>query len=206
MPDQDISQRRWDYYYTHTQHRPPSDLLLKVVEGITMTPSHNDLAIDLGCGAGRDTQALLARGWQVLAIDSQSTALEITRNQAPVDYQTNLQTREAAFEGLTLPNARLIHAHYSLPFCHPDQFDALWQQIEMALTNDGCFSGTFFGPNDEWAGTPTMTFHTADDVRLLFERFQIMYFSEEDAVGKTAVGREKHWHVFSVVAQKVKRG
>jgi hypothetical protein len=29
-------------------------------------------AIDLGCGAGRDTFALLAEGWRVLAIDQQS--------------------------------------------------------------------------------------------------------------------------------------
>ena len=32
-----------------------------------------DFAIDLGCGAGRDTIYLLHNGWKVLAIDKEDT-------------------------------------------------------------------------------------------------------------------------------------
>jgi trans-aconitate methyltransferase len=32
-------------------------------------------AVDLGCGAGRDTAELLRRGWRVLAIDAEAEAI-----------------------------------------------------------------------------------------------------------------------------------
>nr|WP_312508672.1 class I SAM-dependent methyltransferase [Pseudomonas luteola] len=34
------------------------------------------VALDLGCGTGRDTLELLARGWDVIAVDAQAEALE----------------------------------------------------------------------------------------------------------------------------------
>ncbi|WP_354669623.1 methyltransferase domain-containing protein [Pseudomonas sp. WAC2] len=34
------------------------------------------VALDLGCGTARDTLELLARGWDVIAVDAQAEALE----------------------------------------------------------------------------------------------------------------------------------
>ena len=36
-------------------------------------------AVDLGCGSGADTIALLKRRWRVLAIDGEAEAIDIKR-------------------------------------------------------------------------------------------------------------------------------
>lgn len=46
-----------------------------------------------------------------------------------------------------------------------------------------------------------MTFHTEEQVRRMFEGFEVEYFYEMDEDGK-AVSGPKHWHVFTVIARQ----
>ena len=41
------------------------------------------MAIDLGCGDGTDTLALLDRGWSVLAVDIEPAGLALLRSRIP---------------------------------------------------------------------------------------------------------------------------
>jgi SAM-dependent methyltransferase len=113
-----------------------------------------------------------------------------------------LQTQVAKFEEVNLPPADLIHASYSIPFCHPDHFPELWEKIANALKPGGRFAGQFFGVHDSWANEPDMTFHTEAQVRAMLQNFETEYFHEEDADGHAASG-PKHWHVFTVIARKI---
>ena len=108
----------------------------------------------------------------------------------------------AKFEVVILPPADLIHASYSIPFCHPDHFLAFWEQISNALNPGGRFAGQFFGVHDSWADSKDMTFHTEAQVRSMIAAFECEYFHEEDADGQAASG-PKHWHVFTVIVRKV---
>ena len=52
-------------YYKNTKNALPHENIKKFLE-IDILPGN---AIELGCGAGRDTICLIKNGWNVLAID-----------------------------------------------------------------------------------------------------------------------------------------
>jgi hypothetical protein len=116
-----------------------------------------------------------------------------------------LETYIVSFEQLALPACDLINASYALPFCKPACFNEVWQHIVASIQSGGRFSGHFFGNRDGWAGNPAMTFQTIEQFYKLMHSFEIEHFFEEDGPGKTAAGAAKYWHVYSVVARKVKR-
>jgi len=190
----------WEHYYEKIQGREPRQLLLDVLEKYPTGKSLH--AIDLGCGDGTETVVLLARGWNVLAVDGARVAIEHLMDKVPQDAQVRLQTQVAKFEEFALPKTDLIHASLSIPFCHPDHFPVLWEKITNALNLGGRFAGQFFGVNDSWANDPDMTFHTGEQVRAMLEKFEIEYFHEQDEDGNATSG-PKHWHVFTAIARKV---
>ena len=190
----------WDEYYKKIQGRNPRKLLLDVLENFL--PGESLQAIDLGSGDGTETVELLSRGWHVLAVDSEPAGIKRLMEKVPQEWQARLQTQLATFEEFILPPADLIHASYSIPFCHPDHFLALWEQISNALNPGGRFAGQFLGVHDSWADSKDMTFHTEAQVRSMIAAFETEYFHEEDADGQAASG-PKHWHVFTVIVRKV---
>jgi len=196
LPDDTFN---WDEYYEKIQGRAPRQLLLDALEKF---PAGGGLqAIDLGSGDGTETIVLLATGWDVLAIDGEPAGIQRLLNRVPQIAKSYLQTQVAKFEDVSLPPADLIHASYSLPFCHPSHFPALWGKILNALNPGGRFAGQFFGVHDSWADNKDMTFHSEAQVREMLEGLATEYFHEEDADGQAASG-PKHWHVFTVIAQK----
>jgi tellurite methyltransferase len=60
---------RWGEYYKVAPGRPPRELWRQTVIRFGPGDQPSRLAIDLGCGAGTETVALLSEGWHVLAID-----------------------------------------------------------------------------------------------------------------------------------------
>lgn len=54
-------------YYKITKNRGPNFLTTEFLK-LGITPGK---AIDLGCGAGRDTVALIKNNWEVLSIDKE---------------------------------------------------------------------------------------------------------------------------------------
>lgn len=195
---------RWQRFYQATADSTPHETLLKALAlfEAEASPPHPRLALDLGCGAGRDTFELLRRGWRVLAIDGQDAAIEHLLAKVSAQDQNRLQTQINPFDQLTLPQAELVNASFSLPFCAPGYFDRLWEQITASLSASGRFSGHFFGVHDEWANNPQMTFHTLEQVKGFLSSFAIEFFEETDKDGAIATGANKHWHIFSVVARK----
>lgn len=194
---------QWEVYYEKMSGREPRPLTRDVVARFAQEPSeHPRHAIDLGCGEGTETAYLLAKGWQVLAIDKEPAAFEHLRTKIPAEAQDRLQTQVASFETAVLSPADLIHASYSVPFCHPHHFDALWSQIVQNINPGGRFVGQLFGVNDTWASRTDMTFFTAEQTRALFTGFEIEHFHEEDTDGQSTIG-PKHWHVFDVIARKL---
>lgn len=194
----------WDQHYQHFDKKnlPPAATLRKALELFeNESPPHRQ-SIDLGCGTGIDTWALLLGGWQVLAIDREQSAIDKLANPAS-DASVPLATRCQEFASLeALPTSGLVNASFSLPFCAPDQFAGLWAKINQALVPGGRFAGHLFGPNDDWHSRPDMTFHSTAQARALFAGFELEVFKEVDEMGKTVAGTPKHWHVFHIVARK----
>ena len=195
--------KSWTSYYNAVADSPPRPTLLKALE-CYVAGGHPQpgMAIDLGCGGGRDTQELLRQGWQVLAIDQEVEAVKRTQLSTPPEHFLQLTTQASRFEEVILSPAQLINGSFSLPFCPPQHFDALWGKIVNSLMPGGYFAGHLFGIRDEWAGSPDMNFHTLAEVTARFADFEIIQLDERDEDGSTATGKAKHWHIFAVVARR----
>ncbi|WP_448598461.1 class I SAM-dependent methyltransferase [Thermoleptolyngbya sp.] len=159
-------------------------------------------AVDLGCGDGQDTAELLRRGWRVLAIDCKPEAIARLRQRSDLD-RTHLETRVQHFENLTLPpDVSLINASFCLPFCPPQHFAQLWEEIVVALSPSGRFCGQLLGDQDTWATSADLTCHNRSQVNQLLTPFEVEWLEEENHPSNPALGEEKHWHMFHIVARK----
>jgi tellurite methyltransferase len=198
-------QNNWLDYYKAVDKQPPHTTLTKALDSFAEAGSGR-LAIDLGCGSGRDSLELLRRGWRVLAIDREEKGLKLLREKVRQEHYSGLEIHCAAFEDLqTLPECTLVNASFSLPFCAPTHFEKLWQLIVTAIKPGGRFVGTFFGTKDSWAQPEKQqlkTFHSREQLEKLLEAFEIEDLLEQEYDGQTALGSSKHWHIFEVIATK----
>src|SRR5690606_20023189 len=154
------SPESWKSYYERTGSRPPRETLLFALDRFEAEhlPGDRRFAIDLGCGNGRDTIEMLRRGWRVLAIDAEQSAIDglLARPDLPPDPR--LETLVSRFEDADWPAADLVNSSFALPFCPPDRFPELWRRIIASLRPGGRFSGQLFGDRDSWVGRQGITF------------------------------------------------
>ena len=195
------SEIEWEEYYRAIEGRSARPLFVDAIPFLPGRPAGGPtfVAIDVGCGDGTETLALLARGWTVIAVDRAPEAIARLRASVPPEDSSRLSTFVAPFHELELPDADFVYAGLSLPFCEPREFDEVWRRLATALRPLGVFAGHFFGPHDTWAGTPGMTFQTREEVELLLHDFDVHLLQEQDEDG-VAVSGPKHWHVFHVIA------
>lgn len=203
-PSSHADGQNWVNYYQAVEGRPPRETLLKALEIFDATGpiDRPKFAVDLGCGDGRDAVELLRRGWRVLAVDGEQKAFDRLLDR-PIDRDL-LETQLMRFENLSLPPAiDLINASFCLPFCPPADFPNLWQTIVKSLNPGGIFCGQLFGDRDSWTVYPDRSHHTREQVEALLQPFKIELLDEEEHPGVTAIGEEKYWHIFHIVARKV---
>ena len=199
--------KTWEIYYQNTLNiSDPHKTLLLAQKYFQLESKIGGMAADLGAGTGRDTLFLLKQGWKVLAIDAEQLSIDIILNRVDVSYLNNLEVLVSPFSEMILPNELdLINASYSLPFCNPKDFPQCWRMIIDQLAIGGRFSGQFFGEKDEWALNPDLTIHSYEEMLRLFEdQFVIEYLQIEDGLIPCANGKMKHWHVYHVVAKKIR--
>jgi SAM-dependent methyltransferase len=158
-------------------------------------------ALDLGCGAGRDTRYLLARGWRVTAVDREPAAIALFADLP----QENLRAVQSSFEDFVYEREKydLVSAQFSLPFLPRFVFRGVFSRVKQAIKPRGLFAGNFFGVNDGW-NTPDndLTFLTREAVDRALEGLTVIELTQEERDGNTAWGTMKHWHEFQVIARK----
>lgn len=189
--------KSWSKYYENTKALKPSRFLIEAFESFNPKP---ELAVDLGCGAGRDTRYLLEKGFDVKAVDKDPAAKE---HLEQLPHQDRLEFICVEFEDFVFDHYDLINAHYALPFTKKDSFDSVINKVIGSIKPGGVFVGQLFGVDDEW-NTPEakMTFCERTDVDKLFSNFKVLEISEVNEDGAMANGNSKHWHVFNIIAQK----
>ena len=191
-------ERNISEYYKITEnynaHKNVTDFL-----SLNVLPSN---AIDLGSGAGRDTIALIKKGWKVLAIDKEDTE-EIIRKHLTDEEQKKMKFLNAKFGRMDIPKTKLIVANYSLSFSKRELFNEIWKKIDDSIIKGGYFVGTLFGKNDSWAkGKNDMTFFDTNNINEMFKEYKILKYEEIEKDKKTALGQDKHWHIFDITAIK----
>ena len=194
---------KWQVYYRATDGRPPRPTLSRALDAFAAEGRGPGLlAVDLGCGIGRDTLPLLRSGWRVLAVDRERRALDELTRRAAGEGLAGLETLCRSFERLRLPACDLINASFSLFCCRPDAFPGLWRRIVDALRPGGRFAGQILGPRDSWAGMRNRSVLERRELDLLLRRLEVERLEEEETDAVTPIGEAKHWHIWHVNARR----
>lgn len=189
----------WQQYYEKALSRGHSP---RTEMATSLNTSGLNVAVDCGCGTGSDMAFLSASGYQVHGFDVNPDSVSLCRKRFAGDGQVTVS--QAAFEDYDYSTCGLMIAHSSLFFADPTRFAATWQAMASSLAVGGVFSGDFMGTDDSWASgyrSPTTPL-TPAQVTKLFAGFDIIQLHERNEQGMTALGRNKHWHTFAVVAIK----
>lgn len=198
-----LTRRAWRAYYRATSAGPPRELLRNALDHIAWEGSTRKqrTAIEIGFGSGRDTLELLRRGWRVLAVDNQEGAAEYLARRVPARQRASLTILIAPMEEVDLPSADLVYSSFTLPFCAPARFPALWRRIRRSVRPGGHFAGQLFGDRDAWHGRRRMTFHSLRAVRALTRGYKVELLRETEEEGRSFLG-PKHWHLFDLILER----
>jgi len=184
----------WEAYYEARLEKP----LHPIFERLEPHLPPGGVALELGCGVGAGVLWLLERGFEVVAVDRDERALEIVEGRLPQGARCRLVLADLA--DYSPPPADVVVAGFSLFFLPRSEFQGFWSRLRTALPPGGLFAGQLLGVDDDWR-TRGYTVHTEDEIRDLFEGFAMLDWEEANRPGKTALGEDKHWHVFHVVAR-----
>ena len=191
--------QNWIQYYDKTKKEYPRNNVKLLIDSLNLKPTN---AIDLGCGQGNDTVYLINNDFKVLRIDKENVE-DIIRERLSQDKQKYFQFKKQKLENLKIPNTDLIIANFSLSFCKKNYFKSMWENNVKSININGYFVGTILGINDSWNKEyRDMSFFDKEDVKRLFNKFKIIRFEEIENDKPTALGKEKHWHFYSIIAQK----
>ena len=109
----------WAAYYEKLRDRPPRRTLLAALDRFG-PPAADALAIDLGCGDGRDVIEMLRRGWKVVAVDAEPEALRQLQAR-PLPPGSDVTPIVARLEDVPLPiGLSLVNSSFALPLCEPE--------------------------------------------------------------------------------------
>lgn len=176
-------------FFRLTKNLPPHPLTVKAVKHALK----KDVAIDIGCGAMRDTKFLLRTFTEVFAVD---------KEYFPHKDNNRLYYCEQDLTHFLFPyGADFINAQYVLPFLKGKDFKLVWKNLRESLAPGAIFCGNFFGWEDGWSNNHKMTFLTKKQVKGLFKGMGIIEFKEIKKDGVLADGTPHKWHVFEIIAR-----
>lgn len=209
-PPEGFGPDRCAAYLAGTEGAPPRSQLLDALKQVVR--QQDPRALDVGCGPGRELVVLLREGFEVVGIDCSAQMIDLSRSRVAAEIPARMaklrlecSTLEHAAERLVPHEFLLVHAGFVLPFIPRAHFDRSVDRLLTSIAPGGCFSGQFFGPNDEFVRTSrpeAMTSHGAHEVRALFDGFEIILHEEVDRQGAVGRGVPKWWHVHHVIARK----
>lgn len=126
-------------YYENTKNALPHPMVKKFIN-MNINPKY---AIDLGCGAGRDTIYLIKNGWKVLSIDKENTR-EFISSKLDNEELKNFNFECQNFENIELEKNNLLVASFSIPFCNKDYFNEFWNKISNSILKERILCWEFF--------------------------------------------------------------
>lgn len=190
----------WSAYFKKALSRPHNPLTEKA---LLLNQSGLKSAIDCGCGTGADLHYMLEQGYHVYGFDQQHEAIELCRQRFDCNPSINLEVN--SFEDYDYPKVGIITAHNSLFFAKREKFKQTWQNITNAMTKGGVFAGSFIGYEDSWVIHSPERFCpvTEEELMSMFSAFEIIQCEEQKYIGDTVLQKQKHWHVFRVLAIKL---
>lgn len=188
----------WEEYYETTQDAEPHQNVVMFLRK-SIKPG---IAVDLGCGAGRDTVLLLKHGWTVISYDINNNAQYILDRITP-EEKGRFTFVKARHQDAEIPKCDLVVANDSMHYLSKDEFKAVVDKIYDSLNPNGNFVAEFLGNRDDWAkNDPNNAFISLKDLKeVLGNRFELEAFREHEFEKPTLEGEQKHWHTVSVITR-----
>lgn len=126
-------------FYENTKDAMPHNNIKKFVE----MQFKNGNAIDLGCGAGRDTIFLIKNYWNVTAIDREDTK-DLIEEKLNSEELKRFKFMCQNFENIKLEKNDLVVSNFSIPFCNKKYFNEFWDKIVDSIKNGRILRWKFF--------------------------------------------------------------
>jgi SAM-dependent methyltransferase len=188
----------WEEYYETTQDAEPH-------QNVVMFLRKNrkpGIAVDLGCGAGRDTVLLLKHGWTVVSYDINNNAQYILERITP-EERSRFTFVKSRHQDAEIPKCDLVVANDSMHYLSKEEFKTIIDKIYDSLNPNGDFIAEFLGNKDDWAkNDPDNAFISLKELReIMGNRFEIEAFREHEVDKPTLEGEQKHWHTVSVITR-----
>ena len=182
-------------YIGKTKGKEPNQLMIEALAFV----DHRDRALDLGAGAMSDARYMREQGFREIdAVDIEPVAAAL----AP----EGITVHTMPFEEFSFPADAydFINAQQALSFAGKEYIDDLAKKVRESLKCGGVFSGTFFGTRDWWASDPEVAAVTREWMDATFnpQDWNISTIKEKEETYPTGTGRQKKWHVFSVIASR----
>ena len=121
-------------YYENTKKCEPHHIVKKFIK-LNIEPEN---AIDLGCGAGRDTIYLIKNGWNVLGIDKENVE-EIITEELEKEEKVKFRFENQKFENIELEPSKLLTSNFALSFCNTNYFYDFWEKIVNSIKENRIF-------------------------------------------------------------------
>lgn len=131
--------KKIDKYYENTKNSLPHESVVKFIE----MENKKGNAIDLGCGAGRDTVFLLKNNWNVIAIDREDTE-NFIKEKLNTEELKRFKFSKQNFENLKLEKCDLVVSNFSISFCNKNSFNEFWNKIVNSINEGRIFCRKFF--------------------------------------------------------------
>jgi len=180
----------------------PARLLTEALALIDAAGTKPGLAVDLGCGTGKDSAELLRHGWKVLAVDFSQEGIDNLLNRPEAKkFQNMLETRVAAFGATSWSGATLVAALLSLPYCPAEKFKSTWDTLVSSLVPGGYFVGQLFGTG-QYPGASHIVRCTREEVLNMLSGFTMLKLEEVDR--EVVSGDDQtRYHYFDIIARKI---
>jgi SAM-dependent methyltransferase len=193
---------QWAAFAAATAGRGPLEYFQSAMEFVDGNRGAGRQAIDLGCGGGADTRALLARGWRVLAVDAEPGADRLVSTGLTDSRRELLDISIGRFHEVALPPADLVYAQFSLPFAG-QHFERSVEVALEAVIPGGAFVGQLFGVNDDWVAEEGAVVVDRSWVDRTFDRFEHTEFEEQEFDAPYGTdGGTRHFHFFDIRARR----
>ncbi|MDW8341598.1 MAG: class I SAM-dependent methyltransferase [Geminicoccaceae bacterium] len=195
-------EEEWERYDAAAGAGPPRPTVLFALERCAGEGRAPGLAVDLGCGTGRDAVPLLRRGWRVVALDRRIAALARLAERVSPGERRRLLLWAERIEDAVPPPCDLLIASFSLFLVAPEAFARSWERLRAALRPGGRIACQLLGPEDDWAAEPGITVHERAELAALLAGLEVERLEEERSTSTTPRGAVKHWHLWHLVARK----
>lgn len=186
-------------YYKETMRRKPSAIIKKFFANGYNEKLQGNTALDLGCGAGNDTEFLISKGFKVTAVDCEENVRDILKSRNINSSDLNIVIDD--FSKTELPKVDLVVANFSLFFINDNLQEFMRRILKDNINSEGFFVGNFLGKEDDWSKKRTTV--NKEELLEYFKDYDIMYFSEEKYYRDGAISdRNKFWHIYTVIARR----